>query len=237
MPSRNALLASIEPDVWARFKVRGACVEVQRGQTLQRPGEDVEQVQFSLGAVLVCGIETVAGESVNVALLGPEGAAGLFEACGSRQSHSRTSVQIPGPIWQLPAGVYRSLYGESAALRTAVHKYVEVLMAEAHQNVACNALHTVDNRLARTLLEASDKSRSFQVPITQEALAQLLGVQRTTVAASVSALQKSGLIKSGRGPLEVLDYSRLETAACSCRETLGFVRSEIQSRNISVCDA
>ncbi|MCR5876872.1 Crp/Fnr family transcriptional regulator [Phenylobacterium sp. J426] len=237
MPTSNALLASVEAKVWEQFRGRGAAAQLERGQVLQRSGEDVELVQFPLTAVLVLGVETVAGEGVNVALLGAEGAVGIFEACGSRQNHCRAMVQIGGKVWQCPAAVYRALHEASPGLRTAVHKYMETLLAEARQNVACNALHTVDNRLARTLVDACDKSRSLQLPITQEALAQLLGVQRTTIAASVSALQRAGLIRSGRGPLEVVDYERLEEAACSCRETLAFSRREIQSRNAPVCEA
>lgn len=239
MPKRNALIASIEPELWAEYAERFTALTVARGATLQRPGEEVDQVQFPTSAVIVLGIETLAGESVNVALLGSEGAVGVFEACGSRQTYSRATVQFGGTIWQAPAAVYRALYEASSALRTAIHKYVETLVVEARQYVACNALHSVENRLARTLLDAADKSGSRYLPITQEALSHLLGVQRTTVAAAVSGLQRAGQIRSGRrGPgLEILDYQRLEAAACSCRASLAFARQDIQSRKPPVCDS
>jgi CRP-like cAMP-binding protein len=237
MPRTNALIASIEPEIWSRYEDAFTPLNLERGQTLHRPGEEVNQVQFPSTAVIVLGVETLAGEGVNVALMGPEGAVGVFEACGSRQIYSRASVQIAGMAWQVPAPTYRSLYEASPSLRTAIHKYMETLMVEARQYVACNALHSVENRLARTLLEGCDKSKSLLLPMTQEALSQLLGVQRTTVAAAISSLQRSGLIRSGRGALEVVDYSRLETAACSCRASLGFARRDIQGRKQSVCDA
>lgn len=237
MPRRNALIASIEPELWARFEERFTPYECEGGRDLQRPGDNVDLVQFPTTAVVVLGVETLAGESVNVALLGPEGAVGVFEACGSRKVYQRATVQFGGVVWQSPAATYRALYESSPSLRTAVHKYIETLLVEARQNVACNALHAVEHRLARTLLEACDKSGSLKLPITQVALAQLLGVQRTTVAAAMSALQRNGSIRTDRGGgLEVLDYARLEAAACSCRESLAFARRDIRSRSVEICD-
>lgn len=238
MPRRNALIASIESELWTQYQDRFVAFECDRGAALHRPGEEVDQVQFPTTAVVVLGVETLAGESVNVALLGPEGAVGVFEACGSRQIYYRATVQFGGVVWQAPASTYRTLYEASSSLRTAVHKYMETLMVEARQYVACNALHSVENRLARTLLEAGEKCGSLRLPITQVALAQLLGVQRTTVAAAMSALQRAGCIRTGRGGgLEIIDHKRLETAACSCRESLAFARHDIQSRSPASCDA
>lgn len=238
MPRRNALIASIEPEHWAAFEDRFTPVELDRGATLHQPGERVEQVQFPTTAVVVLGVETVAGESVNVALLGQEGAVGVFEACGSRQIYSKATIQFGGILWQTSAANYRALYESSSTLRTAVHKYIESLLVEARQNVACNALHSVENRLARTLLDAADKFGSDKLPITQVALAQLLGVQRTTIAAAISGLQRAELIRSGRGGgIEILDPQRLAVSACSCRESLAFARQDIQSREVESCEA
>lgn len=238
MPRRNALIASIEPELWRQHEDRFTAVTFEGGKTLHRPGEEVDKVQFPTTAVIVLGVETLAGESVNVALLGPEGAVGVFEACGSRQIYYRATVQFPGLLWQTSAATYRSLYVASPSLRTAVHKYMETLMVEARQYVACNALHSVENRLARTLLEASEKCGSDTVSITQVALAHLLGVQRTTVAAAMSSLQRGGSIRTGRGGgLQVVDHTLLEKSACSCRESLDFARRDIQSRLPAGCDA
>jgi CRP-like cAMP-binding protein len=236
MPKANGLLSNVEASVWADFAGRVTRLELQRGQVLQRPGEEIAYVYFPTSAVISVGAETVAGESVNVALIGPEGALGVFEACGSRQSYSRGIVQVAGYAWRFSAAHYRDLFGASDGLRGGVHRYVEVLLAEARQFVACNALHTVENRLARTLLDVCDKSRADQVALTQDALAQLLGVQRTTVAATISTLHRAGMIRSGRRAVEVVDRGRLEAASCSCRETLEFARAEIQSHSDPVCE-
>lgn len=237
MPRRNALIGSVEPELWDRFQDRFRPFELEEGRDLQRPGEDVDFVQFPTTALIVLGVETLAGERVNVALLGPEGAVGAFEACGSRKIYHTATVQFGGVVWQSSAATYRALYESSLALRTAVHKYIETLLVEARQNVACNALHAVEHRLARTLLEACDKSGSAKLPITQLALAQVLGVQRTTVAAAMSSLQRTGVIRTERGGgLKVLDYAALEAAACSCRDSLAFSRNDIRSRATQICD-
>lgn len=237
MPKANALLSQIESSVWGEVQNRLTPVQLERGQVLQRPGEDLASVYFPTSAVLALGLETVAGESVNVTLLGREGGLGVFEACGSRQSYTRATAWVAGTVWRLPASAYRELFSNSSVLRREIHKYVEVLLAESRQNVACNALHTVENRLARALLDVCDRSGANRLPITQDAISQLLGVQRTTIAASVSALQKQGLVRSGRGAIEIVDLEGLKAATCSCRETLAYVREDIQSRTEDVCEA
>lgn len=237
MPQSNSLLSCLEPQRLSAARRALSPLELERGHVLQRPGEDVANVYFPTSAILALGVETVAGESVNVTLTGREGALGVFEACGSRHTYTRAVVQAPGVVWRMPASAYRDLFLHSPELRRTVHKYVESLLAESRQNIACNALHSVESRLARALLEIGDKTRSDRLPVTQEALAQLLGVQRTTVAATVSALQRQGMVRSGRGAVEILGRDALEQTACSCRETLAFVRRDIQSRTADVCEA
>lgn len=237
MPTRNSILASLEVDVLAALRSKLSLVQVERGRVLHAVGQEVSQVFFPVTALIALGVETLAGEGVNVSVLGAEGAVAVFEACGSRRAYTRATVQIAGSAWRLGASAYRDLFTDSPALRAAVHCYVEVMLAETRQLVACNALHTVENRLARTLLEIGDRSALRPLPITQDSLSQLLGVQRTTVAAGISALQRHGLIRSGRGAIEILDQHRLEQAACSCRETLRFARDDMQSEDQPVCEA
>jgi CRP-like cAMP-binding protein len=237
MPTSNAILACLPPGAWASVKDSCVLLDLAKDRIIQRLGEGVTYVHFPATAVIALGAETVAGETVNVTLLGREGALGVFEACGSRHSYVQATVQIGGSAWRMPAPVYRRLFGECSELRQAIHKYVEVLMVEARQAVACNALHSVENRLARTLLEISEKSQALDLPITQYALSQLLGVQRTTVAASISGLQRQGLIRSGRRGLVIVKPKGLEAAACACRETVAFTRKDIQSRTEETCDA
>jgi CRP-like cAMP-binding protein len=234
----NALLAVVEPAVRLQFSTHLQTYELRRGDVLHDQGEDLEWVYFPTKGLVAIFSETVDGESVGCAMVGYDGAIGVFEACGSQQSFAKAAVQIEGEAIRLRASTYRELFDQSRALRTAVHKYVEALLMEARQFVTCNALHSVEGRLSRSILDAVEYSRVEQVlSLTQDALAQMLGAQRTTVAAAVSKLQRAGLIRSGRGAIEVLDPTSLERVACVCRRTIQYAQREIQSSDTESCEA
>lgn len=234
---RNWLLKAVEPAILARFEGALRLVALTRGQTLQRPGEIVSQVYFPEGALVSVVSALPGGEAVQTSMIGWDGALGAFEACGTRRSAFLAEVQVAGEAWAASADDYRRIYEASDNLRTAVHKYVEILLTEARQFVACNALHSVEARLCRSVLEALDRSSDGRLlPVTQEALAEMLGVQRTTVTGAVSQLQAAGALRSGRGALEVLDRAALERAACCCRDTVRHARSEIFGSAAPVCD-
>jgi CRP-like cAMP-binding protein len=235
---RNWLLGSIEPGVRARFEPLIRRVDLARGAVLQRAGETVERVYFPQGALIGLISAMPAGDSVQTAMIGRDGALGVFEACGTRQSAFLAEVEVEGPAYAMAAEDYRRLYEASAALRVAVHKYVEILLTEARQFVACNALHSVEARLCRSILEALERSRDGQVlPATQDTLAEMLGVQRTTITATVAHLQAAGAVRSARGQIEVKDRQWLERAACCCRETVRLARAEIYLAEETSCDA
>jgi len=234
----NYLLNQVEPEVLAAYEPRFTLVEAPRDQLLQEPGRQVECVWFPETAVLAAGAETSAGETVNVDLIGPEGVFGAFEACGSRHAFARLSVLIPGKVWRLPAQAYRDLFDRSATLRTTVHKHAELVIAEARQFVACNALHTVESRTCRALLDLSDRRLGDRrLPVTREAIAQILGVQRTTVVGAVASLQRAGLLRSSRRLIEITDVGGLRRASCGCREAIAFARREIHASEQTACEA
>lgn len=234
---RNWLLGSLEPAVRARFEARLRRIDLKRGDVLASEGEPVQTVYFPEGALisLICG--TPAGDTIQTGMIGWDGALGVFEACGSRVSAFHAEVEVAGDAYALPADAYRELYGASDVLRVNVHRYVEVLLAESRQFVACNALHSAEQRLSRSVLEALERSRDGRrLPITQEALAQMLGVQRTTITGGIANLQRQGVVRAERGVIEVLDTDGLERAACSCREAVQLLRSDIYASDEDVCD-
>ena len=234
----NRLLQAVSLAVRARFAPRFQIVEMARGSFLHHTGEAVEWVYFPQRGLVAILSETTAGETVESGMIGPDGALGLFEACGSRKLMSTAVVRVSGIAARISASSYRELFSACPNLRTAVHKNIEVLMVEARQFVVCNALHSVEARLARAILDALDKSRlKTLLPITQESLAQTLGAQRTTIASQISKLQRKGLIRSGRGTIEVVDRLKLEQTACSCRETVEYARMTIQGFQEPACEA
>lgn len=238
MRTSNLILDHIEPTVLAAFDRRIEEAVLEKGVVLHELGEQVEWVWFPERGLICLASETLGGESVSGGMIGWDGAYGAFEACGSRTSFTRAMVQVPGKARRVRASVYREMFDASSALRTAVHKHVEALMVEARQFVACNAIHPVEQRLCRALLDVHDRSNAGQLlPLTQEALANMLGVQRTTIAVTISGLQRAGLLRSGRGAIEVLDHAGLERAACSCRQTIAYAHKQIYAATHQVCDA
>ena len=234
----NTILRALELPVRARFEGRLERVSLTKGQVLQETGEVVDWVYFPVSGLIGLAAETSGGESAQCASVGCDGAVGVFEACGSRRAFYRAVVQVPGEAWRARAATYRELFDASEGLRIVVHKLVEVLLAEARQYVACNALHTLQSRLARLLLDVRDKGQCGPIlPVTQEAVAQMLGVQRTSVALSVASLEKAGVVRRGRGAIEIVDGPGLEREACSCRDTLSFAREEIYASLDAVCEA
>lgn len=232
---RNALLAAVEPEHQEWLQNRGLIQSLDSDVCLQHLGEPVEQVFFPLTAVLAVCAGTLDGETVNVAMVGPEGGLGLIEACGSRHAHESVEVLLPGAVLKLNASAFRTLHRASPGLRAALHRYTETSLTEARLAIVCNALHTVEMRLCKVLMELADRSHD-PLSLTQEALSHLLGVQRTTVAAAMSALQKRGVVRSRRGKVQILDQGALIGAACRCRQTLAFAVREIQSSEMPVCD-
>ncbi|HVW74239.1 MAG TPA: Crp/Fnr family transcriptional regulator [Rhizomicrobium sp.] len=233
----NRLLQAVEPAERQRFVGRLQQVELRKGQILHHIGSPAEWVYFPSRGLISVLSETVAGESVGCGIIGRDGAVGIFEACGSRRLFLTAIVRIAGEGVRASAATYRELFASSSGLRTAVHKNMEMLMMEARQFVVCNALHGVEARLARFILDALDRSKlEHALPLTQETLAQMLGAQRTTIASCMSKLQRNKVIRGGRGAVYVLDQQGLEQATCSCHETMEYARRAIQASNDASCE-
>lgn len=233
---KNTILAEIEPAVALRFSAHLECVDLSRGEVLQETGAMVRWVWFPDDALICMASESVEGESVSGGMVGRNGVFGAFEACGSRLSYSRALVQIAGAAWRIRDSHYRDLFHHSSNIRVAIHKHVEALLVEARQLIACTAIHRVESRMCRVLLDASARShQGNHLTLTQEDLANILGAQRSTIAVASSALQRGGLLRSRRGSIDILDFDRLEAAACSCRQTIAYAQQEIYRAPDDVC--
>jgi CRP-like cAMP-binding protein len=235
---RNDILAAVEPDLRERFEPAFRPMPLQRGQTLYSVGAELDRVTFPLRGLIGIQAETADGGFVESALVGREGAIGAFEACGSRQYMAEAVVQIAGRAVQMSAAAYRELFEASPAVRTAVHIHVEQLLSETRQFVVCNTLHSAEQRLIRTLLEARDKSGAGDtLPLTQDMLGRMLGLQRTTVALILGGLEEKGVLERGRGALTLNDIGSLEHIACSCRAALRHVVSAIGETEHEACES
>src|SRR5262249_4206623 len=151
-----------------------------------------------------------------------EGAVGLQCGFGPRLSFTRATVQIPGRFSVISAARFEHAVSRSQGLRELILRYTEILWMEAQQNAACNAIHDGSSRLCRWLLQCADPTGSDQLLLTQEFLAEMLGVRRTTVTLLAQELQKRGILRYSRGRITILDRAALEACACECYAALKY---------------
>lgn len=230
MPDRpnNAFLLGLDTAGYARLSENLIPVELVLGTRLMDQGDAAKWVYFPESCLLSLISLSRGGQGVETSMVGSEGAAGLLEACGSGQSSVDCLVQVDGRAWRSPADLCRKLAYSDDAFAARAWRLVELQTAESRQSAVCQALHQVESRFARWLLESLERSRGRNpLPMTQEFLAAMLGVQRTTVSGFASQLQKEGLITYNRGRLTVDDVEGLERVACECRRTTSAQRARL----------
>jgi CRP-like cAMP-binding protein len=215
--SGNRLLASLKPAERAMLEPSMATVILNRGDVLFDVGEDVTHTYFpGPGVVASLVINMADGRAVEAATIGREGAVGGIVSAGHKPAFGRAVVQIGGTALKMETAALESCKERSAAIRDLFSRYADTLLAQTMQSVACNALHALDARLCRWLLTTHDRVDSDEISLTQEYLAEMLGVQRTTVSGVARHLQERGLISYTRGRVVILDRAAIEACACEC---------------------
>jgi len=212
----NRFLAALPLNDFSLLAPHLRIVELTRGVVLHEAGEPIEHVYFPhTGMVSVVTIMRN-GATVETASLGRTGVIGAGAGFGGRRGIGRAIVQLPGTASRMPAARFHAAAQESAAIRELAVRYNDLLIAQIQQSVACNALHTLEARLCRWLLQTHDCVGGDTIPLTQEFLGQMLGVRRTSVTLAARLLQSAGLIRYRRGHIQVVDRAALEDAACEC---------------------
>jgi CRP-like cAMP-binding protein len=196
-------------------------VVLHQGEVLLEPGDPVEYVYFPHTAVISLLAVMRDGQTVETATVGRAGVIGGVAGFGPWQSYARVLVQMSGTTARIPCPRFRAAIRQSHHLTTIVLRCAQSIVLQIQQTAACNALHTVEQRLCRWLLLTQDYTDTNIIPLTQELLAQMLGVRRTSVTAAACKLQAMGLIRySQRGRIEIVDRKAVERAVCECYELL-----------------
>jgi Crp-like helix-turn-helix domain len=164
---------------------------------------------------------------VETATIGREGAVGTMAGLGGRHAPGRAVMQVERRSSQISALQFRAAVDQSVGIRNLVVRYNDAQMALIHQSAGCNALHHVEKRLCRWLLQTRDRSDSDMLTLTHDFLSEMLGVQRSTVTLVARALQSEGLIRYSRGRIEITDRRGLEKTACECYEVVRRKSEEI----------
>jgi len=213
---KNRLLSVLPSEDRGFLTPHLSTVDLEKGRLLYDPGDLIDHVYFPTDCVISLMTLMENGAAIESATIGREGALGLMAAVAPRQSLSRAIVQAPGSALRIASGPLHDIWRRSAALKDLVDRHNEALFGHAIQSVACNALHAVEARFCRWLLSCRDRLDTNTVSLTQEFLADMLGVQRTTVTAVAGSLQTKGLIRYRRGVVDILDRAGLEAMTCEC---------------------
>jgi CRP-like cAMP-binding protein len=227
---RNRLLAALGEDEWAQLKASFKRVELPLGHVLYDAGEPFEQVYFPQTGV----ISTVApftAQPAEMATTGREGLVSISIALGADRAFSRHIVQVPGEALTIDIEDFRKAQQELPVLDELMRAYARAFLAQVMQSVACNAVHSVEARCARWLLMCLDRADGDRFLLTQEFLADMLGVSRASVNQVAQALQSRGLITYSRGGITVLDRKGLERTSCECYRRVRRLYDEILPRS------
>ncbi|MBR0988247.1 Crp/Fnr family transcriptional regulator [Bradyrhizobium liaoningense] len=191
-------------------------VEMVRKSVLGEAGAALRHVYFPHGGSVSITVGLSEGQMIEVAMLGRDSVVGGGAALADGIAPTDAVVLFPGAASVLEIAAFRTVAAASPPFRELMVRHEQALLAHAQQSLLCNTLHPVEARLARWLLRARDLSDSEILPLTQEALAQMLGVRRNAVSLVAHALQRAGIIHYSRGQIEIVDLRALETTSCGC---------------------
>jgi CRP-like cAMP-binding protein len=218
IPQGNRLLDSLSPTWQADLAPHLERVRLELKELLFEAGKRIDSVYFPVTAVasLLNLVEDTSG--VEIATIGNEGLVGLSVSWGIDTFNPREFVQcqVPGDALVMDAETFASKVAAGGELTWLVHRYTQAFVTQIGQQVACNGLHSIEERCARWMLLTHDRVGSDEFPLTQEFLAQMLGVRRPSVTVVAGILQQAGFIRFHRGRITITDRRGLEGASCGC---------------------
>lgn len=226
----NNLLASLPAIDFARLAPALRTVQMSLKKIVYKPGEPIDQVFFPGDGFFSVLTVLQNGTMVEVATVGNEGMVGLAAMVDSDSSLSLTMVQAEmKTCYTIPAVDFRNELRRHGALYRLINRYNQALFGFVMQSTACNAVHSVEQRLSRWLLLAHDRIGADEFPLTQEFVAMMLGASRPTVTLVAGTLQKAGLITYQRGHVTIVDRQKLEQASCECYRTSTDLLTDVAS--------
>lgn len=214
--SRNLLLAALPEQDRVRLVAESELVVLEKSHVLHEESSSLSHVHFPLDSVVSLVVRMENGAGSEVGLVGRDGLLGLPLFFGIGTNEVECVVQRSGEALRLPRSVFECEIARDGALSRIIGRYAHGFVTLVALSAACNALHPVEQRLSRWILMQHDRASNDVLPLTQEFLALMLGVQRTTVNQTARVLQEAGLIRHSRGLIDVLDREGLEHAACEC---------------------
>jgi CRP-like cAMP-binding protein len=212
----NRLLGAFAPDDFARLAPHLSIVDLSFGSVIYESGEKIEYAYFPHDSLISLVAILEQGGAVEMAVFGREGVIGFASSLVTRESFGRYVVQMAGRASRIGIKHLQDAMNASSSVRDLLFRYVQALLSQTFQAVACNAAHSVETRCCKWLLTTHDRVGRRELSLTHEFLAEMLGVQRPTVSVTLRGLQEAGLIAQRRGTIVVTDRPGLERNACEC---------------------
>jgi CRP-like cAMP-binding protein len=217
-PSRlqNHILEALPPAVKERLFPHLAMVALKRGEVLSEAGAPLRQVYFPTDCIVSLLYVLANGTSAEMSVVGKEGAIGVSLFIGGETTTTRSVVMTGGTAYRLSGRRLKQEFERHGDLLHILLRYTQSLLTQMAQTAVCNRHHSIDQQLCRWLLLSLDRMTSSKLMVTQQLIANLLGVRREGITAAAGKLQKLGVIEYGRGQITVLDRPQLETLSCEC---------------------
>jgi CRP-like cAMP-binding protein len=219
-PLANNLLAHLPRADFNMLRPSMNVGQFAQGGILAETGDEIDQVYFPLSGMISVLIILRDGKAIETSTIGKDGVFGAAAAFGLYKSGVRAIVQVAMDAVYIPASLMRRHAERSRAIQLLCLRYNEVLLAQARITAACNAMHNIESRFCRWLLQTSVVTDSKTISLTQEFLSEMLGVRRTSVSEVAKKIQDAGIIGYARGTINILDFDALKEKSCECFETL-----------------
>jgi CRP-like cAMP-binding protein len=216
IPELNYLLAALSPDERARVFPHLRLVSMPLGKVLYESGDVLEYVYFPTDSIVSLLYVLESGASAEISVVGNEGLIGIALFMGGGTTPSRAIVQSAGHAYRLAGQKLKDEFHRNGGLQLLLLRYTQALITQMAQTAVCNRHHSVDQQLCRWLLLSLDRLKSSKLVMTQELIANMLGVRREGVTDAAGKLQKLGVIRYSRGQITVLDRPQLEQLCCEC---------------------
>jgi CRP-like cAMP-binding protein len=215
-PKTNHLLAALPDAEWQRWQPQLESIEMPLGQVLYESGGTLSHVYFPTSAIVSLLYVMENGASAEIAVVGNEGIVGISLFMGGGSTPSRAVVQSAGEGFRLKAQTMKDEFNRAGPVLHLLLRYTQALITQMAQTAVCNRHHSLDQQLCRWLLLSLDRLHGNELVMTQELIANMLGVRREGVTEAALKLQKAGLIRYARGHIAVLDRESLQKRACEC---------------------
>ncbi|MDK9558957.1 Crp/Fnr family transcriptional regulator [Marinobacter sp. M216] len=231
---QNKLLAALSDDARKRIFPKLNLAELSLGDVIYESGQSIEYVYFPVDCIISLLYVMVNGSSAEISVVGNEGMAGVAVIMGGESTPNRFIVQSHGHAYRLPAADLKKEFNNHSEIRIITLRFTQALITQMSQTAVCNRHHSIDQQLCRWLLLSLDRLGNNQLNMTQELIANMLGVRREGVTEAAGKLQKLGVIEYKRGRITVIDRPKLESLSCECYAVVRRENERLESRGLGI---